>query len=158
MSHEEENFEADPKMRETQTEESGSSQVIDQLKDPELTSLLQRWKAPNVSPALDSRMAASYRQMFPARPQSRGSVFAMPLTRRGALVAAASMSLLLVAIFLKIHHQKPAMQVAGQQEFPFVQQMAVDNSADGARYSTYINLSGFKPVQPVPVHISRKER
>lgn len=160
MNGEDEKFEPLANAKDKLRQETSSAQAADQLRDEELATLLRHWSAPDASPALDNRTLASYRRMMdPALQKPWRRTLRTLFARPAALVAAAGMSLLMAGIFVRqFHQQRNQLQPAARQQFAVVQQMAVDNPAEGTRYSTYINLSGFKPVQPVRIHIIRKER
>ncbi len=109
--------------------------------DPELTSVLHEWKAPDIPASLDARVLDSYRRQMTREPLWRR--FFTTSVRVPLPVAVAAMTLLVVALGVAVSRPAVVPPQPGQYvQAPADQPMVVRTS-----------LAGFEPVEEVNVSV-----
>lgn len=134
------------------------------VEDPELRSVLRQWRVPEVSATLDDRIMAAYGQRINPVPFGAQTT-ALPHLRPVVFAAAVILcSLISIWLILQTPHDgrlrtRQPVGVAGQahhEEFPVIQEIALEDFEGETRYFTYINLSGFQPVEAIKVRIIKR--
>jgi len=126
----------------------------DSSPDQELNSVLQQWSAPSAPARLHSRVMATYRRQVSHRSWWRLPASLWPTSLPARLAVGASLCLLAFVIFQRGSSHRNFM--AGQSpQSSTIEGTDVEISGDEPHYITYISGSGFQPIRPVKIKISR---
>jgi hypothetical protein len=122
--------------------------------DQELKSFLQHWSAPSAPARLDSRVMATYRRQVGHRSWWLAPTSLWPTSLPARLALGASLCLLAFVIFQRgSSHRNP--MTGPSPKSSTVEGTDVEISGGELHYITYISGSGFQPVRPVRIQISR---
>ena len=145
----------DPRINEAPGENAHVPLLPDPSPDLELKSLLHRWSAPEAPAQLDRRVMESYRRWAGQRRWWRRIFSTRSLPAR--VMAATSLCLLILALIYLRAERKGSLFGNPPRE-ALILETEVRVSGDKGEYITYINQSGFQPVQPVRVQILRRSK